>query len=77
MGECKHEWLPKVVMADDFEAGWDEYMEAYNACDPQAFLDEMQEELDRRIEEAAKYAESKRSVRDRRLWEKPMAACFW
>lgn len=57
MGECKHEWLPKVVMADDFEQGWEEYMEAYNACNPQDFLDEMQEELDRRIEEAAKYAE--------------------
>ena len=57
MGECKHEWLPKVVMADDFEQGWEEYMEAYNACNPQDFLDEMQEELDRRIEEAEKYAE--------------------
>ena len=32
-------------------------MEAYNACNPQDFLDEMQEELDRRIEEAEKYAE--------------------
>ena len=31
------------------------YMEAYESCDPQAFLDEMQEELDRRMEEAAKY----------------------
>lgn len=57
MGECKHEWLPKVVMSEDFEAGWKDYMEAYNACDPQAFLDEMQTELDRRIEEAAKFAE--------------------
>ena len=40
--------LPKVVMAEDFDAAWDEYMEAYESCDPQAFLDEMQEELDRR-----------------------------
>ena len=55
MGEIKHEYLPKVVMAEDFDAAWDEYMEAYESCDPQAFLDEMQEELDRRMEEAAKY----------------------
>ena len=42
-------------MADDFDAGWAEYMEAYNACNPDAFIAEMQAELDRRIAEAAKY----------------------
>ena len=55
MGEVKHEYLPKVVMSDDFEAAWEEYMKVYDSCDPQAFLDEMQAELDRRVEEAAKY----------------------
>ncbi|MBP9997514.1 MAG: extracellular solute-binding protein [Lachnospiraceae bacterium] len=49
MGECKHEWLPKVVMTADFDSTWNEYMAAYEECNPQAFLDEMQEELDRRI----------------------------
>ncbi len=49
MGEIKHEWLPKVVMAEDFEKGWDEYMDVYAACKPEDFLAEMQEELDRRI----------------------------
>lgn len=48
MGETKHKWLPKVVMSSNFEAEWDNYMAAYNDCNPQAFLDEMQEELDRR-----------------------------
>lgn len=48
MGEVKHEWLPKVVMADDFDATWAKYMDAYEACNPQAFLDEMQAELERR-----------------------------
>ncbi len=48
MGETKHEWLPKVVMASDFESTWSDYMDAYEACNPQDFLDEMQEELDRR-----------------------------
>ena len=33
----------KLFMAEDFDAAWDEYMEAYESCDPQAFLDEMQE----------------------------------
>lgn len=48
MGETKHEYLPKVVMAGNFESAWSEYMAAYEACNPQAFLDEMQVELDRR-----------------------------
>ena len=55
MGETKHEYLPKVVMASDFDSAWDEYMEAYEACDPDSFISEMQTELDRRVEEAAKY----------------------
>ena len=46
MGEVKHEWLPKVVMAEDFEQGWAEYMEVYNACKPEDFLAEMQAILD-------------------------------
>lgn len=46
MGETKHEWLPKVVMADDFEATWTDYMAAYNECAPEDFLAEMQEILD-------------------------------
>lgn len=48
MGEIKHEWLPKVCMADDFDKAWDEYMEVYNTANPQDFLDEMQAELERR-----------------------------
>ncbi len=48
MGEVKHEWLPQVVMSDDFEGTWEQYMEAYNDTNPQDFLDEMQEELNRR-----------------------------
>lgn len=46
MGEIKHEWLPKVVMADDFDATWAEYMNAYNAVKPEDFLAEMQAILD-------------------------------
>ncbi|MDR2044526.1 MAG: extracellular solute-binding protein [Clostridium sp.] len=49
MGEVKHEYLPKVVMASDFETAWEEYMGIYDRCNPQDFLAEMQEELDRRM----------------------------
>lgn len=52
IGEIKHEYLPKVVMASDFEEGWNEYMKVYEGCNPQAFLDEMQAELERRMEVA-------------------------
>ena len=55
IGEIKHEYLPQVVMAKDFDAAWAEYMDAYNSCDPGAFIDELQTELDKRMEEAAKY----------------------
>jgi len=46
MGEVKHEWLPKVVMAKDFDKGYAEYMDAYNACKPEDFIAEMQAILD-------------------------------
>lgn len=48
MGEVKHEWLPKVVMAADFDTAWADYMDAYAACKPEDFLAEMQTELERR-----------------------------
>ena len=46
IGEIKHEYLPQVVMAKDFDAAWAEYMDAYNSCDPGAFIGELQTELD-------------------------------
>lgn len=49
MSEVKHEWLPKVVMASDFDATWADYMKAYEAVNPQDFLAEAQAELDKRI----------------------------
>lgn len=55
IGAIKHEYLPQVVMAKDFDAAWAEYMDAYNSCDPGAFIGELQTELDKRMEEAAKY----------------------
>lgn len=50
MGETKHEWLPKVVIAENFDSTWADYMKAYENCKPENFLAEMQEELYKRIE---------------------------
>jgi putative aldouronate transport system substrate-binding protein len=50
MGDTKQEYLPQVVIAGDFDASWNTYMDAYNACKPEDFLKEMQEEVYNRIE---------------------------
>ena len=49
----KHEKLPQVVMAKDFDGAWSEYMKAYSDCKPEDFISELQTELDRRMEQAA------------------------
>ena len=38
-------WLPQVIMADDFDAAWDQYMEEYNACNPQIYFDYLQQKV--------------------------------
>ena len=49
MDNVKHEYLPKVVMSDDFEAAWAEYMQVYNSkCDVKVYLDELTAEIRRR-----------------------------
>lgn len=49
IGECKHEWIPKLVLSRDFDKVWEEYMAAYNECNPQLFLDAAQEEVEARL----------------------------
>lgn len=49
MDEVKKQWLPLVVMADNFEKMWDKYMEAYKGCKPEIFFENLQGELNRRI----------------------------
>lgn len=48
----KHEWLPQIVKAPDFEEAWNGYLEAYGQCNAQAWFDEMQNNLDWYIEPA-------------------------
>lgn len=52
--EIKHTWLPQVVMSEDFETTWTQYMEEYQSCNPEILYGEMQKELDRRIDVALK-----------------------
>ncbi len=55
MDEVFHEYMPKVCIADDFEAMWDEFLKTYEECNPQDFLDEIQAILDKRIEDHKQY----------------------
>lgn len=53
MDTVKHEYLPKVVLSEDFDAAWDEYISVYNKnCDIQCYLDAINEEIQRRIDVA-------------------------
>ncbi len=49
MKSIKIHYLPLVVMTEDFEGMWQQYMEDYAACQPEIFFEEMQHELERRI----------------------------
>lgn len=45
----KQDQLPKVILSDDFEQAWEDYMQMYQSCDPKIFFDAMQQELERRV----------------------------
>lgn len=50
MAAVKHEYLPQVVISKNFDADWDNYMKVYEEkCDVDAFLAEIQAEVDKRI----------------------------
>lgn len=49
MKETKHIWLPRLVLADDFEKTWKQYKKGYKACQPEIFFRDMQRELNRRV----------------------------
>jgi len=36
----RNEWLPKLIMSSDFDADWEAYVAAYEACNPQKVVDE-------------------------------------
>jgi len=46
--KIKFQYLPKVVMSEDFDSAWAEYMKAYSEnCDVQAYLDALTSEIKR------------------------------
>lgn len=48
MDEVKYEYLPAVVMSDDFDSAWAEYIRVYNErCDVDAYLDALTKEIRR------------------------------
>jgi len=48
MNRVKRDYLPRVIMTDDFDGMWQQYMQNYEACQPEIFFAEMQKELERR-----------------------------
>jgi len=55
MDRVKRLWLPKIIMSPeaDFESNWAEYMETYQKeVDVDAYLSELNREIERRIENA-------------------------
>ncbi len=50
MEDAKTRYLPRLVIADDFDAVWEEYLTAYNESHPERFIEEMQAEVYSRIE---------------------------
>ncbi len=53
MDEVKHEWLPKVIMSDNFNSAWDEYMKVLDErVDMKAYEDAITAEVRRRVDVA-------------------------
>lgn len=51
MSEVKREWLPKVIMSENFEETWNAYMADYEKrVDVDAYEEELTKEVQRRIE---------------------------
>ena len=49
MEAVKHKWLPQVIMAEDFETAWEQYMEAYDSCNPEIYYRMLQLEVEKRV----------------------------
>lgn len=46
--EVKFQHLPVVVMSENFEEAWEEYLEEYNKCNPHILFDELTKEIKKR-----------------------------
>ena len=52
IGECKHQWLPQLVISRDFDKTWKQYMDEYAKCNPDTFFSAAEEEVYLRLKEA-------------------------
>ena len=48
MDQVKREYLPRLVMTEDFDSIWEKYMECYESVHPEIFFAEMQKVVDER-----------------------------
>lgn len=49
--QTKLKYLPNVVMSNDFESAWSEYVTEYEKCNPKVLFDELTREVKRRVDE--------------------------
>lgn len=49
LNEVKKKYLPRVIMATNFDEMWSLYMLEYELCKPELFFNDLQRELDERI----------------------------
>mgnify|MGYP000755121675 FL=1 len=49
--QTKLKYLPNVVMSNDFESAWNEYVTEYEKCNPKVLFDELTREVKRRVDE--------------------------
>ena len=52
IGECKHKWLPQLVVSKNFDRSWQQYMDEYAKCNPEVFISATQEEVYWRLNDA-------------------------
>ena len=49
LDQVKHNYLPQVIMSQDFDSTWESYTEQYHACNPDILYGALQKELIRRL----------------------------
>lgn len=52
LDQVKHNYLPQVIMSQDFDSTWESYTEQYHACNPDILYGALQKELIRRLDQS-------------------------
>ena len=48
INELKHQYLPKIVMSENFDNSWKDYVDAYGKINSQVYFDDLTKEVHRR-----------------------------